>query len=116
MKRDSLLSPRILGLKQPPETIRTVQIDGAEILETRQIGGIFLAAPAWVYEEFRYSKNNPTWGYDDVEICHWWRSQGGTCGYVKGLEAWHYETTDGQRERYPDYFERKDLEFMASHG
>jgi GT2 family glycosyltransferase len=99
-----LLSPRILGLRQPPQPLRELRIEDETILDIPQIGGIFLATPGWIYHEFRYSDNLLG---DDVEVCHWFRSRGGTCGYVKRLEAWHYETTDGQHERYPDYFVRK---------
>jgi GT2 family glycosyltransferase len=104
VKGGCLLSPRILGLRQPPRHFREVAIGGEAILDVPQIGGIFLAVPSWVYEEFDYS--DALLG-DDVEICHWFRRRGGTCGYVKRLEAWHYETTDGQHDRYPDYFARK---------
>ena len=110
----ALLSPRILGLQNPPAATRELQINSERILDIPQIGGIFLSAPGWVYDEFRYSESNPLWGGDDVEICRWFRAQGGTCGYVKRLEAWHYESTDGQRERYPVYFDRKDVEM--AHG
>jgi hypothetical protein len=109
----ALLSPRILGLNNPPQPTRELRIGDETILDVPQIGGIFLAAPAWVYDEFRYSESNPKFGGDDVEICAWFRRQGGTCGYVKRLEAWHYETTEGQRERFPDYWDRKLVE-MAS--
>jgi GT2 family glycosyltransferase len=102
----ALLSPRILGLNNPPQATRELRIGNETILDIPQIGGIFLAAPAWVYDEFSYSEDIPTWGGDDVEICAWFRQQGGTCGYVKRLEAWHYEGTSGQHARYPDYFAR----------
>lgn len=107
-----LLSPRILGLKQPPRPTRELRIGDETILDIPQIGGCFLAAPAWVYDEFRYSESNPPWGMDDVEICQWFRQQGGTCGYVKRLEAWH--DTDAQRAAEPDYFARKDAEYAAA--
>ena len=109
----ALLSPRILGLQNPPQPTREAMIAGDVILDIPQIGGIFLAAPAWVYSEFRYSESNPPWGMDDVEICRWWRSKGGTCGYVNRLEAWHYLGTEGQRDTDPAYFVRKDAEFAA---
>jgi hypothetical protein len=101
-----LLSPRILGLNNPPPVTRELRIGNETILDIPQIGGIFLAAPAWVYDEFSYSEDVPPWGVDDVEICAWFRRQGGTCGYVKRLEAWHYEGTSGQHQKYPDYFAR----------
>jgi len=33
---------------------------------------------------------------------------------VKRLEAWHYEGTSGQHDRYPDYFARTLVEGKAS--
>ena len=108
LEGDCLLSPRILGLRNPPAATRRLRIGDETILDVPQIGGIFLAAPAWVYDEFRYSPNNPLHGQDDVEICWWFRGLGGTCGYVERLEAWHYETTDGQWDRFPEYFAEKE--------
>jgi glycosyltransferase involved in cell wall biosynthesis len=110
----ALLSPRICGLQNPPTATREARIGDETILDVPQIGGIFLAAPAWVYDDFRYTETNPAWGMDDVEVCGWFRAQGGTCGYVKRLEAWHYETTGGQHARFPGYFARTILEGKSS--
>jgi len=109
-----LLSPRILGLRQPPQPTRELRIGEETILDVPQIGGIFLASPSWVFQEFRYNENNPLYGRDDVDLCWWFREQGGTCGYVKRFEAWHYETTDGQEARYPEYWSRKMAEMEAA--
>lgn len=111
-----ILSPRILGLRQPPGATRELRIGDETILDIPQIGGIFFAAPGWVFHEFRFNEANPRYGRDDVDLCQWWRAQGGTCGYVKRLEAWHYETTDGQHERYPEYEARKMAEMEADHA
>ena len=105
-----ILSPRILGLRNPPQAVRELRVGDETILDVPQIGGIFMAVPGWVYGEFRYNESNPLYGRDDVDICHWWRMQGGTCGYVKRLEAWHYRTTDGQHDDYDWYFERRVAE------
>jgi GT2 family glycosyltransferase len=98
------LSPRILGLNNPPPVWGEFTIDREAIMEIPQIGGIFLAVPAKVYETFRY--NEAALLDDDVTICWWFRGQGGRCGYVKRLSANHYETTNGQHTRYPEYFQR----------
>jgi len=103
----ALLSPRILGLNNPPQPIRKLRIGDDVILDMPQIGGICLGVPGWVFEEFRYPDNLPKWGMDDATICKWWREQGGTCGYVERLEAWHYRTTQGQHEDHGWYFERR---------
>jgi GT2 family glycosyltransferase len=71
-----------------------------------------MAVPSWVYDEFRYDETQML--FDDVQLCWWYRRQGGTCGYVKRLEAWHYLTTKGQRADIPDYFVRKEAEFEAA--
>ncbi len=107
-----ILSPRIMGLRNPPRPFRELAIGDETILDVPQIGSIFMAVPAWVYGEFHYDESKMI--YDDVDICAWWRGRGGTCGYVKRLAAWHYETTDGQHERYPEYFARRVAEGMPA--
>lgn len=101
-----LLSPRILGLQNPPEATGEYAIADEQILDVPQIGGVFLAAPGSFYDGFRFNEQNPLWGGDDVEVCRHARAQGRRCGYVKRLEAWHYETTVGQHDKFPWYFER----------
>ena len=111
----AILSPRILGLNNPPPVLRELRIGDEIILDIAQIGGIFQATPAWLYHDgvFRYRETNPTWGLDDVDVCGWWRNQGGTVGYVKRFEAWHYESTNAQAQRFPAYHQRKLLEMAA---
>lgn len=106
----AVLSPRILGLQNPPQPTRELHINGETILDIPQIGGICLTAPAWWFLEYRYPDSLPLWGLDDAHLCATWRERGGTCGYVKRLEAWHYLGTDGQRADQPSYFARKDAE------
>jgi len=106
-KGNCILPPRILGLNTPPQPTRELRIGDEVILDIPQIGGICLSAPGWVFEEFRYPENLPKWGMEDEAICKWWREQGGTCGYVQRLEAWHYRTTQGQHEDHGWYFERR---------
>jgi len=102
-----LLSPRILGLQNPPASQGEFWIGQSRIVDIPQIGGIFLAAPAYLYDTFRYDTRDER---EDVQVCWHWRARGGRCGYVDELEAWHYETTDGQMARYVDYTRRKYAE------
>ncbi len=105
---DVILSPRILGLRRPPASTGEFVYKGETIIDIPQIGGIFLAADADIYKRYRHDEQNPS--EDDVQLCWWFRGQGGRCGYVKRLSAYHYETTDGQEARYPEYFQRRVLE------
>lgn len=109
---DAILSPRILGLRSPPPTIGRLEDETAAVDLTQLIGGIFMAVPAHVFtvEKYRHDESGPVWGHDDTRLCSWFRSTGGVTGYVVGYEANHYETTDGQHARYPEYFERRVAE------
>jgi GT2 family glycosyltransferase len=110
LEGECLLSPRILGLNNPPSMTGMFLIGSNRIMEIPQIGGIFLAAPASLYDAYRYPDDGPVWGMDDANVCSWWRMQGGRCGYVERLTANHYETTSGQHTRYPAYFQRTLVE------
>ena len=110
LEGDALLSPRILGLQNPPRPTGEFMIGGETVLDIPQIGGIFLAAPASLYEDFRFNPDNPIYGGDDVEICAYARMVGMRCGYVERFAANHYEGTEKQRETYPEYWERKKQE------
>ena len=104
---DAILSPRILGLNNPPSPIGGSFIGDEQILLLTHVGGIFLAAPAKLYAQgYRHRSDAPLHGSDDGDVCVHWRRQGGRVGYVASLEANHCETTRGQWERYPEYFQR----------
>ena len=102
-----LLSPHIRGLRDTPPTLKQI----GPVAVKPVIGGIFMAAPAAIFKNgYRHNPGNPLWAGDDYNLCAWWQRKGGHVGYLDGYEAWHYETTDGQHERYPDYFARRAAE------
>jgi glycosyltransferase involved in cell wall biosynthesis len=100
MEADMILSPRIHGLRNPVPTIGT---HGPLIDLTPIVGGIFMATPAYVFQDgYRHNPNVGLWGSDDSDLCR----HVGRCGYVRGYDANHYLTTDGQHADIPDYFAR----------
>ncbi len=104
---NAILSPKIMGLNNPPSPIGSSIVNGEHIFLMTHVGGIFLAAPAKLYEQgYRHRSDAPLHGSDDGDVCIHWRRQGGRVGYVARLEAYHFETTKGQWERYPEYFQR----------
>lgn len=107
-----ILSPRILGLNSPPMVEAETVVHGLRVGQVGMLGGIFMAAPADVYgaHGYRHDPGNPVWGMDDVRLWSWWSQRGGRLGYMLDHEANHYETTEGQKERYPSYWERKKAE------
>lgn len=117
--KNAIVSPRILGLNHPPQpTGETVEWEpgtyGPGYVELLRcypnIGGAFMAVPASFYQDWRYPTDLPAWGGDDTLISQRAQSLGMPVGYLEGLEAWHYKTTQGQHADYPWYFERREDE------
>lgn len=103
-------SPTVRGLIHPPRPTGQTWI-GMELFDLFPTpGGIFRAFSQDFARRFRFNESYPLWGGDE----HWVGQQALLRGYRVGyLNRWyvnHYETTEGQRERYGDYFRRKDLE------
>lgn len=105
-----ILSPRVEGIVNQPRRVRANRIAGRRIGITGMVGGLFLCAPASVYEEFRFPEDLPKARGCDSALCHWLRQRGGETGYVEGLVVNHMDTTDGQAKKYPEYFARKRIE------
>lgn len=108
-----ILSPKIEGLNNSVTPLHEVVLDGHRVGVLPAIGGIFLAAPASLYDDYRHDVSNPVWGLDDANLGSYWRQHGNSLGYLLDAPAWHYETTRGQERRYPDYFERKYREYRG---
>lgn len=107
-----ILSPRVDGLNNPQHHSDSPEVvNGHRVGPTGVMGNIFRCVPAAVYERgFRYNEKNPPWGGEETQICDWWARRGGKCGYMLDLPVNHYETTEGQKARYPEYWERKKQE------
>lgn len=117
LANDACLSPRILGLKNPPPTL---SFDG-EIEWKAVIGNIFMAIPAWVVDERRFDwgygpfdETRPAYGGDEVPLAEWMRSRGSGVGYLVAHEANHYLTSAGQEADDPVYFDRKRREMAEA--
>jgi GT2 family glycosyltransferase len=92
---DYLVSPKIWGLNNPPKKQRTIMVGDYQIEVTGLVGGIFQPiarkhlSGVYELEELR-----------DHHICNYLLSQSATIGYLTDLSANHFETTNGQLERY----------------
>jgi glycosyltransferase involved in cell wall biosynthesis len=109
LEHHAILSPHIHGLREPPVVLSRDR----RFSQTAVVGGIFMAVPAWVFRQGYRHPILPTKDGDDWNLCRWFQAQGGYVGYVDGYEANHFETTDGQHARYPDYFSRRQAEREA---
>jgi glycosyltransferase involved in cell wall biosynthesis len=110
VENNAILSPHIRGLRSTPQPVGRID----DVSVTPVVGGIFAAVPAWVFKEGYRHPIIPTLDGEDAILCQWFRQQGGNCGYVDWYEANHYETTDGQHARFPEYFARREAEREAA--
>ena len=104
-----ILSPRVEGINTNLDRIRYEMFAGRRVGLTGMVGGIFMCVPKVLYDNFRYDNNRKRIGLDS-QMCQNSRQHGANCGYIEGLVVNHYETTDGQAKRYPDYFKLKKKE------
>jgi len=102
-----VLSPRVTGIVNQPTRGQYTQLAGRRVGLTAIVGGLFHCVPAAIYREYRYPLDLPLAARQDDHFCNWVKQHGGQVGYVEGLEVEHYEGTDAQAKRYPEYFERK---------
>lgn len=106
-----LLCPHVGGLNNQPFREDETELRGHKIGLTRIIGNIFMIAPAAIYQAYKYPSDRLPLGVGgEADICNWWMEEGGKVGYIEDLKVNHYETTNGQEKRYPDYFKRKHEE------
>lgn len=108
-----IVSPRVEGLIHPPPVGDVVEVGSYKIGRFNALGGIFRAMPGPFAYNFRFDETAPIWGTDEATVGQAAALQGMGMGYLMDWNVNHYETTSGQRERYPSYFERKDQEYAA---
>jgi glycosyltransferase involved in cell wall biosynthesis len=102
-----LLSPRVIGINKQPIRTHIIKKYKHPIGITNHIGGLFTWCNAGLYLQYTYPDDLPLARGDDSAFAHWVYKQGYHVGYVEDLVVNHFETTEGQSERFPDYFTRK---------
>lgn len=112
LDREYVLSPRVEGINTVVDRVRVEGLGGHPIGLTGHVGGLFMARSAALMT-YRYPEALPLASGQDGHLTEWARNGGAFVGYVEDLRVNHYETTNGQARRYPEYFERKFKEEKA---
>lgn len=100
-----VLSPRVEGINSQPSRIKELP---NEIGQTAIIGGLFHIVPGSVYHRYgSYPLDVPKAKGQDDDFCAWVNKQGMVVGYIENLLVKHMDTTDGQCQKFPEYFKRK---------
>jgi GT2 family glycosyltransferase len=115
----AVLSPFVEGLREnrggaPRHEERGVA--GHIVGFSQHVGGISVVAPASVFSEFRYPVDEPLHGNQDVLFSRHVLARGLELGYVEDVRVRHMDGTDGQHERYPEYFRLAKRESRTLYG
>ena len=106
-KQNIVLSPYVEGINRQPHRGSYEEVAGMKIGYTAIVGGLFHVVPSVLYRDYKYPEDLPkAWGQDD-HFCAWVKSKGCDVGYAEDLRVNHFETTNGQCKKYPEYFNRK---------
>jgi O-antigen biosynthesis protein len=117
--RMMIMSPYIQGLKDNPggaPRLAYGNIKGEIVGLTKHIGGIVCFADARIYKDFRWDEHQPLHGVQDVEFSTYARMKGYQPAYLENYFCEHCYGTDGQHERYPEYFKRREFETSHAYG
>lgn len=74
------------------------------------LGGIFCIAPSSAYQNFRWPEDDFLHSNQDWQFSMHCRKMGMTMAYVENLRCEHIDSTQGQKERYKEYFELREQE------
>lgn len=113
------LSCYIQGLKDNPGGSPRIvygTIKDELIGMTRHLGGICHFVSAKAYDDFRWDEDSPLHGVQDLEFSNYLLSQGYQMGYLENYFSEHFEGTEGQHKRYPNYFEKRRDEKVMSYA
>lgn len=109
-----VLSPKVEGIVNQPKRGNTelIKIKKAEYTLgfVGQIGGICMAVPYNLFMKLNFNTKLPLAKGLDSSICGQSTNFGYKLAYIENITVNHYETTDGQNIKYPDYFKRKRIE------
>ncbi len=118
--RKLALSCYISGLRDNPGGAPRVvygKICNELIGMTRHLGGIVHFVDAKAYDEFRWPEDETLHGNQDVEFSMFLNSKGYQMGYLENYFVNHgMDGTQGQIEKYKDYFERRKWEKSHVYG
>ncbi len=100
-----VVGPVVQGLRHPPRIEYEAMLDGYRVGGASAVGGILMPIPyRWRYPE------GDRYIHADGLVCAKAKADGHLVGQLLDFPVNHYESTDGQHARFPEYFERRRQE------
>ncbi len=118
-----ILSPYVEGLEDSPGGVLRQRLKGDPYVMINDrvlgvvpyLGGICWAAPAEVYNDFKFEENSFYTGGKDYIISKYAQSQEYGLFYMEELRLRHIDGTKGQKLKYPKYFEKRQEELTTKY-
>jgi glycosyltransferase involved in cell wall biosynthesis len=104
-----VLSPRVEGLNNPMPRFKYLKVGDHVLSPVPHVGGIFCFRPYALDKDFRNDPDYASQG-DDMEFSMFAGRSGYGVGYIEDLEVWHMDTTNGQYQKYEEYYQRQKEE------
>jgi glycosyltransferase involved in cell wall biosynthesis len=102
-----IISPRVIGIVNQPQRSYEETWGGFRIGFVARVGGIFRVCPTGVLSQFHWPEAGHSKVFGEEMVCDWFWKGFGRVAYAEDLVVNHFETTDGQARRYPEYHARK---------
>lgn len=113
INRNVILSPYVEGLTDNPgggQRTHFGTLDGELAPMANHIGGICCAAPRKMYENFKWKEEDLLHGNQDVLFSNKASEKGFYPIYIDTIRVYHMDSTEGQKEKYKNYFKRREKE------
>lgn len=73
----------------------------------KHLGGISIAAPMEAYETYRWKEEDFYHGQQDLLFSMHCLKNGFALAYFENLRVMHIDSTEGQKKKFPEYFDRR---------
>lgn len=107
------LSCYVQGLRDNPGGAPRIgygQIKGEMLGMTQHLGGICVFADATAYKDFKWDDTSFLHGFQDIEFSQHLLNKGFQMAYLENFFLEHVDGTEGQENKYPEYFKRRKEE------
>jgi len=115
----AMLSPFVDGLRNHKGGASRrghQRVGGLTVGLVENLGGICLVAPAAAYADYRFDESLPLRGNQDFAFSRHAIGAGYQLGYVEEIVVRHMDTTEGQHQAYPEYFDLVSKEEWTVYG
>jgi hypothetical protein len=111
-----VVAPRVRGLQHPPAAFAKTVIEKYRFSFLEIIGGICRVMPREILKDFRFNELMPMAHGGDATFAEYCLRHTYPMAYVENVIVRHMDSTTGQEQKLPEYFDRKFYESYVPYG